>query len=76
MDQKPLCMVGAIPLAAAVFWDPSFVLCLRHTLNLTKKLDLKTKNLKSDIIKERIQKIRANRIMVQLDELFKSNLDW
>ena len=33
---------------------PTFVFCLWHILNLVKKLAFKTKNLKSDIVKERI----------------------
>ena len=73
---KPFYIVKAIPPVAAVFWDSSFVPCLWHTLNLTKKFGLKTKNLKSDIVKEYIQKIWASRIMAQLDEFVKSNPDW
>ena len=54
LDWKPLYMIEVILLAAAVFWDPNFVSCSWHTLNLAKKLGLKIKNLKSNIVKERI----------------------
>ncbi len=70
-------MVEAISLAAAIFWDPgNFVLYAWHTLNLAKKLGLKTENLKTDIVKERIEQIWANRILAALDELFANNPDW
>ncbi len=69
-------MVEAIPLAAAIFWDPNFLLYTRHTLNLTKKLGLKTKNLRADIVKEQIGQIWAHRTIVKLDLLFKNNSDW
>lgn len=69
-------MVETISLAVTIFWDPNFVFCPRHTLNLAKKLGFKIKSFKIDIVKERMQKIRANIIMVQLDKLFKENLDW
>lgn len=45
-------------------------------LNLAKKLGLKAKSLKTDIVKVYIQKIRVNRIMEQLNKLFKENSDW
>lgn len=57
LNPKPVCMVEAIPLAATIFWDPNLLLCPRHTLNLAKKLGLKTKNPKADIVKERIGQI-------------------
>ena len=76
LDQKPVCMVKAIPLTAAIFWDPNFVLRTRHTLNLAKKLGLKTKNVKNNLVKERIRQIWANRIMAGLDKLFANNPDW
>ncbi len=69
-------MVEAIPLAAAIFWDPNFTLCTRHTLNLAKKLGLKTKNLRADIVKERIGQIWTHRTIAELDLLFKNNPDW
>ncbi len=69
-------MVEAIPLAAALFWDPNFLLCPRHTLNLAKKLGLKTKGLKVDVVKERIGDIWANRTIAELDVLFTNNPDW
>ena len=68
-------MDEAIPLAAAIFWDPNFLLCPRYTLNLAKKLGLKTKNLKADIVKKRIGQIWANRKIAELDVLF-TNPEW
>ncbi len=76
MNSKAVCMVEAIPLAAAIFWDPNFLLCPKHTLKLVKKLGLKTKNLKAEIVKERIGQIWANRTIAELDLLFKNNSDW
>ncbi len=76
LDQKSICMVEDIPLTTAIFWEPgNFVLCARHTLNLAKKLGLKTKNLKTDIVKERIEQIWANRTLTGLDKLFANNPD-
>ncbi len=69
-------MVEAISLAAAIFWDSNFLLCPKYTLKLAKKFELKTKNLKAEIVKERIGQIWANRIIAELDLLFKNNLDW
>lgn len=63
-------------LAMAVFWDLSFILCSRHTLNLAKKPGLKIKSYKSNIVKKSIQKIYINKIIVQLNKFFKSHLDW
>ncbi len=76
MNPKTPCMVEAIPLAAAIFWDPNFLLCPKHTLKLAIKLGLKTKNLKAEIVKERIGQIWANRKIAELDLLFKNNPDW
>ncbi len=69
-------MVDAIPLAMTIFGDlGNFVFYAWHTLNLVKKLGLKTKNLKTNIVKERIEQIWANRILAGLDKLF-ANPDW
>lgn len=46
------------------------------TLNLTKKLGLKIKNIKNNLIKERIGQILANKTMAELDKLSTNNLDW
>ena len=37
LEQRSACIVETIPLAAAIFWDPNFVPCPNHTLNLAKK---------------------------------------
>ena len=76
LEQRLACIVETIPLTAAIFWDPNFVLCLRHMLNLAKKMGLKTRNLSSTLVKERIQSIWANKTIGQLDALFKENPDW
>ena len=57
LERRPVCIVETISLAAAIFWDPNFVLCPRYTLNLAKKMGLKTRNLFSTLVKERIQLI-------------------
>ncbi len=41
-----------------------------------KKLGLKIKNLKTDIVKEQIKQIWANKTLARLDELFANNPDW
>lgn len=50
LNSKPVCMIKAIPLTIAIFWDPNSSLCTRYTLNFAKKLELKTKNLRADIV--------------------------
>ena len=37
LEQRPACIVETIPLVAAIFWNPNFVPCPCHTLNLSKK---------------------------------------
>ena len=69
-------MVEAILLAIAFFRDPNFLLYPRHTLNLAKKLGLKIKSLKVNLIKEQIGEIWANRIIAELNVLFTNNPDW
>lgn len=68
-------MIEIISLVMPIFWDCIFVLCPWNTLNLVKKLGLKIKNFKSDIVKECIQKIWANKIITQLNKLFNNNSD-
>ena len=75
LEQRPACIVETIPLAAAIFWNPNFIPCPRHTLNLAKKMSFKVKNLSSALIKERIQSIWANKTIGQLDALFKKKPD-
>lgn len=69
-------MIEAIPLAAAIFWDSNFALCPRHTLNLARKLGLKTKGLKAEMVNKRIWQIWANKTITELDLLFTNNLEW
>ncbi len=66
-------MVKVIPLAATIFWDSNFLLCPKHTLKLVKKLGLKTKNLKAEIVKEWIEQIWVNKTIAELDLIFKNN---
>lgn len=68
-------MVKVILLAATIFWNPNFALYPRHTLNLVKKLGLKTKGLKAKVVNERIGQIWANRTIVELDLFFTNNLE-
>ena len=70
LDWKPVCKVEAILLPAAIFWDPNFVLCTRHIFNLAKKLGLKIKNVKNNLVKKQIGQIWANRTMAGLNKLF------
>lgn len=76
LDRKFICMVKAIPLAATIFWDLNFVFYTRHTLILPKKLGLKRKNIKNDLVTERIRQIWANKTIIRLDKLFANNPDW
>ena len=69
-------MMEAISLAAALFWGPNFLLCSMHTLNLAKKLGLKTKSLKIELVKLQTREIWANGTIVELDVLFTNNPDW
>ncbi len=75
LNPKFVYMVKTILLAIAIFYDPNFLLCTRYTLNFAKKLELKTKNLRVDIIKERIRQIWAYKMIAKLDPLFTNNLD-
>ena len=63
-------------LAAAIFWDPNFALCPRHTLHLARKLGLKTKRLKAKVVNERMGQMWANKIIAELDLLFTNNPEW
>ena len=74
LERRPACIVKTISLTVAIFWDPNFVPCPRHTLNLATKLGLKTKNFSNALVKERIQLSWANRTIGQLDTLLKKNL--
>ena len=73
LNTKIVYIVEAIALAITLFWDPNFLLYPRHTLNLAKKLRLKTKSLKIDLVKEQIGEIWANKIITELDILFTNN---
>ena len=52
------------------------MLCPRHTLSLAKRLGLKTKSVKVDLVKAQIGEIWANRMIIELDVLFTNNPDW
>lgn len=76
LDQKFVCMVEAILLAAIIFLDRNFVFCIWHIFNLTEKLGLKIKKVKNDLVKEQIRQIWANKTMAGLDKLFAKNPTW
>lgn len=76
LNPKPVCMVEVIPLAAAIFWHSNFLSYTRQTFNLAKKLILKTKNLRVNIVKKRIRKIRAQKTIAKLDLLYTNNPNW
>ena len=67
LDRKPVCIMEAIPLATALFWDLLFTLYLRHTIKLASKLELKMPSIASGLVKERIESVYANRSIHQLD---------
>lgn len=52
LNSKTVCMIEAISLVTAIFWELNFLLYLKHILKLAKKLRLKMKNLKAEIVKE------------------------
>ena len=76
LDPKPVCIIKAIPLASALFWDLSFAPYTRHTLKLAFKLGLRTNKIKSGVMKERIEAVWANRTISLLDRLFRDNPEW
>ena len=55
LDCKPIYIIKAIFLAAALFWDLLFAPCLRHTMKLASKLGLRTQIIASGLVKERIE---------------------
>lgn len=65
-----------IPLAVTIFKNSNFLLYPQHTLKLAKKLMLKIKNLKVEIVRQQIRQIWASKIIAKLDLLFKNNLNW
>ena len=69
LDCKPVCIMEVTPLTAILFWDLLFVFCLRHTMKLTSKLGLRTRSIASEVIKEKIELVWANRTIRQLDHL-------
>lgn len=57
LDLKPVCIIKAISLAAALFWDPIFASYPCHTMKLVFKLGLRTNKIKSDIVKDGIKTV-------------------
>ena len=72
-DPKPVCIIKAIPLAIALFSDPTFAPYPCHTMKLAFKLGLRTNKIISGVVKERIETIWANRIVSLLNRLFRDN---
>ena len=66
----------AIPLAAAIFWNPLFATCHCHTVKLTFKLGLRMQSIVSGVVKEKIEWVWANQTISQLNQLFRNNLEW
>ena len=73
LNNKTICIVEAIPLAAGIFWDHNFALYPRYTFNLTRKLGLKIKELKAKVENERIRYIWANKTIPELNLFFMNN---
>ncbi len=57
LDRKPVYIIEAIPLTAALFWEPLFTPCPCHTMKLASKLGLRTWGIASEVIKERIEAV-------------------
>ena len=57
LDPKPICIIEAIPLAAALFWDPFFVPCICHTMKLAFRLGLRMNRIKNSVVKEKIKAV-------------------
>ena len=51
-EWRSVYIIETILLAAAIYWDPNFMSCLRHMPNFVKKLDFKTRNLFITLVKE------------------------
>lgn len=73
-DPKPVSIIETISLAAALFWDPTFMPCSCHTIKLAFKLGLKTNKIKSGMVKKRIETVWANRTISHLNRWFRDNL--
>ena len=76
LNNKTICMIEAIPLVAAIFWDLNFVLYSRYIFNLARKLGLKTKRLKVIVLNRWMGQIWANKIIEELNLLFRNNPEW
>ena len=70
LDPELVCIMEAILLAAAIFWDPSFAPCHCHSVKLAFKLGLRTQSIVSGVVKQRVELVWANRTISQLDQLF------
>ena len=75
-DLKPVCIMEATSLAAAIFWDPLFAPHYCHTVKWAFKLGLKTRGIASGVVKEKIESVWANKTISQLDQLFWNNPEW
>ena len=76
LNPKPVCIMEAIPLATAIFWDLSFAPCYCYNVKLAFKLGLRTRDIASGVVKEKIESVWANRTLSQLDQLFWNNPEW
>lgn len=55
LDLQMVCIIEAIPLVAAIFCNPLFAICYCHTVKLAFRLGLKTRNIISGVVKEKIE---------------------
>ena len=76
LDPQPVCIIEAIPLVAALFWDPSFMPCTCYTMKLAFKLGLKTTKIKSGVVKEKIEAVWAHKTVTLFNRLFRDDPEW
>lgn len=55
LNNKPIYIVKTIPVTVTIFCDFKFLLYTKNTLNFTKKLRLKIKNLRANLVKKQIE---------------------
>lgn len=57
LDLKSVCIIKAISLAAALFWDLTFAPYPCHSIKLVFKLGLRINKIKNGVVKEKIKAI-------------------
>lgn len=76
LNLKPVYIIEAIPLVAALFWDAKFASCPWNNIKLAFKLGLRINKIKNGIIKEKIKSLWTNKTINQLNRLLKDNSEW